>query len=107
MSDLPKLSINLRDSLKYATNRQITILFKEFLSMVEQLAEEHDEALDKLYAVLPAEYRDHVKLADHFTDEKGMRIRRAILQRGNDCIRSLFEEADKYDITFRRDPPVS
>ena len=102
---LPKLSIDLRDSLKFAARRQVTVLFTEYLAILTQLAEEHEEALDKLYAILPPEYQDHVDLADHFTEEKGKRIRKAVLDRGNDCWRSLFEELDKYDVTFRRDPP--
>lgn len=108
MSDpTPQLSIDLRESLKYAARRQVTVLFKEYLAIIEQLAEEHDEALGKLHEALPPEYQPFIDLADHFTNDKGERIRRAVLQRGNDCWRSLFEEIDKYDIEFRRNPPAS
>ncbi len=41
-------------------------------------------------------------ITDHYTEDKGDRIRRAVLARGNDCIRALNEETDKYDITFRQ-----
>lgn len=97
-----QLSINLREHVQYTADRRVTELFKEVLAMFEQLAEEHDEALEKLYAALPPEYCKYVDLADHFTEEKGDRIRRAVLQRGNDCKRSIREELDKYDITFRK-----
>lgn len=100
----PTLSIDLGDSLKFAARRQVTVLFTEYLAILAQLAEEHGEALDKLYSVLPPEYRDHVDLADHFTEEKGKRIRKAVLDRGNDCWRSIHEEINKYDIQFRRGP---
>lgn len=97
--------IDLGASCKFTISRHITTLFKEFLLIVEQLAEEHDEALGKLHDALPPEYSEYVNLADHFTEEKGDRIRRAILARGNDCRRSVCEELDQFNLTFRDQPP--
>lgn len=74
--------------------------------MFEQLQEEHNEALDKLADALPEEYRTYLDLADHHTDEKQDRIRRAVLARGNDCKRAVREELAKYDMTFRSEPPT-
>lgn len=74
--------------------------------MFEQLAEEHDEAMGKLEGELPEQYRPYVVLADHYTEEKGDRIRRAVLARGNDCKRALREELAKYDMTLRHDQPI-
>ena len=45
-------------------------LFKEFLVTLEELAEEHDEALAKLAAALPSEYHTHLNLADYYTIDK-------------------------------------
>ena len=72
--------------------------------IVEQLAEEHDESMEKLYQALPPEYKDYVNLADHFTEEKYDRIRRAILQRGNDCKRAVNEELEQFELSFRSNP---
>jgi hypothetical protein len=94
-------TLDLRASAQFTISRHITTLFKECLMIVEQLAEEHDEALEKLYAALPPEYHVHVGLADHFTDEKGERIRRAILRRGNDCTRAVCQELDQYTLSFK------
>lgn len=80
---------------------------------MRQLAEEHDEAMAKLYDALPPEYQTYVDLADHFTEEKEGRIRRAVLARGNDCRRAIDGELGKYDMTLRLadpsliDPPNS
>jgi hypothetical protein len=93
--------LDLRASCQFTVGRHITTLFKECLAIMEQLHEEHWEALEKLHAALPPEYRDYVNLADHFTDEKRDRIRRAILARGNDCRRAVSEELDQYELTFR------
>ncbi len=92
--------IDLRASCSYTCHRHVVTLFKECLAIVEQLAEEHDEAMAKMYSALPAEYKPYVDLADHFTEEKGDRIRRAILQRGNDCNRAIQEELNQYHLTF-------
>ena len=94
------LSIDAKATLQFATDRSITVLFKEMLSLLESLAEEHDESLAKLAAALPAEYHTHLALADYFTEEKADRLRRAVLGRGNDCKRAIHEEIEKYKITF-------
>jgi hypothetical protein len=93
--------LDLRASCKLTVERHIVNLFKECLMIMEQLEEEHDESLDKLYSALPETYQKYVQLADHFTEEKADRIRRAILQRGNDCKRAVASELDQYDLTFR------
>ena len=100
-SNSPRITLNLRGGLKHYAERQIVIFMKECLAIVEQLEEEHDEALEKLYVALPAEYQAYVKLADHLTEEKADRIRRAILQRGNDCKRAVLDELDQHDVTPR------
>ena len=86
--------------VQHACERHIITLFKEMLGMFEQLQEEHWEAMHKLYDKLPAEYQPYVDLADHFTDDKGERIRRAVLARGNDCKRAVREELAKYRMTL-------
>lgn len=99
---LPQLSMDMRAHVQNVSARHIINLYKEMLFIFEQLAEEHDEAMSKLYDTLPPEYRPYVDLADHYTEEKGDRIRRAVLQRGNDCRREICNELEKYDITFRQ-----
>lgn len=99
------VALDLRATCQLAIDRQITTLFKECLMITEQLREEHYEAMEKLYAALPPEYCEYVNLANHHTDEKQARIRRAILQRGNDAKRAALEELDKYDLTFRSHAP--
>lgn len=98
-------TLDLRASCQFTISRHITILFKECLAIMEQLYDEHDEAMTKLYDALPPEYKEYVNLADHFTEDKGERIRRAILRRGNDCERAVKQELDQYDLTFREPNP--
>lgn len=96
----PKLSIDLNEHVQYYCERQVVTLFKECLAIFEQLAEEHDEAMEKLYQALPPDYKPYVDLADHYTEEKSDRIRRAVLQRGNDCKRAIRDELSKYTLTL-------
>ncbi len=103
--------LDLRVSAQFTIGRHITTLFKECLMIVEQLAEEHDEAMEKLYDALPPDYQPYVELANHFTEDKYARIRSAILQRGNDAKRAVADELEMYDLTFHapsippRNPP--
>ncbi len=94
-------TIDLRASCQFTLSRHVTTLFKECLAIMEQLHEEHYEAMEKLHSALPPEYKDYVNLADHFTDEKRERLRRAILARGNDCRRAVHDELEQFDLTFR------
>jgi len=98
----PQLSVDLHAHVQYTCGRHVVTLFKEYLDIMRQLAEEHDEALSKLYDALPPEYQTYVDLADHFTEDKEARIRKAVLARGNDCKRAIEEELEKYDMTLRR-----
>lgn len=98
--DHPHLSIDLNAHVQYTCGRHVVTLFKECLDIMVQLAEEHDEAMAKLYEALPEQYRPYVALADHFTEEKESRIRKAILARGNDCRRAIDAELGKYQMTL-------
>ncbi len=104
--NVPQVSIDLNAHVRLTCERHITILFKECLAIIEQLKEENYEALEKLYEALPPEYQPYVDLADHHTDEKQRRIRRAVLARGNDAIRAVDDELGKYQMTLGSPPPT-
>jgi hypothetical protein len=96
------IDINPADGLKFVLSRQYTKLFKEFLFILEKSKDEHIECLNKLYDELPEEYKNYVTLADWLTDDKSERLRKEVLQRGNDAIREMEMELNKYDIDFRK-----
>ncbi len=95
-----QVSLDLNAHVQSVCERHVVVLFKEVLGMFEQLGEEHYEALHKLFEALPEQYQPYVDLADHFTQEKADRIRRAVLARGNDCKRSIRDELAKYTMTL-------
>lgn len=97
---MPTLSIDAKASLQFSVDRNVRALFRSTLELLEELAHEHDEALGKLEAALPAEYHPHLALADYYTEDKGERLRKAVLRKGNDALRAILEEIDRYEVTF-------
>ena len=102
MSDRPIINIDPRQALEYIARRQVTLLFKEFLTILERSQDKHIETLNKLVEKLPPEYQPYIGLADWWTDDEAARLRKEVLQRGNDTIRILSEELEKYEIDFRK-----
>lgn len=98
---MAQLSIDLGQVLSATCDRHIVDLFKEVLVMFERLASEHDEALTKLAANLPPEYHPYLNLVDWYTEDKGDRIRKEVLRKGNDCRRRIGEEVAKYGVSQR------
>ena len=82
---LPAPAQILRAKTLQATNRVIAIN----VSILEDLANEHDAAMTKLRDALPAEYKPYVDLADHFSDEKFGTLRNRILRACNDARREI------------------
>lgn len=87
--------------LEFSIKRNITNLFKDFLVILENIEQDHDEALNKLVKTLPPESQKQLYLADHFTDEKVEQIRKRILSRGNDAIRAIQQDMQNYSINFK------
>ena len=93
-------SVNPKEVLRFQQQRIVTLLFKEFLSMMEELGAEHDIALDKLVAALPADYQAYVDLADYLTPERAQLLRKRILDRGNSTVRALSDNLDAFSISI-------
>lgn len=89
------------DVLLFQIARITTNLFKNHLSTLESLELEHDEAMAKLEAALPDEYKGHVDLADYLTEAKGDRLRKLTLDNGNDAIREITRLFAFYNIEMK------
>lgn len=87
--------------LLFAVRRNITALFKSFVVTLEDITADHDDALLKLHASLPPEYKKHVELADYLSEAKCERLRKKVLDHGNDAYRSIEEEFKKYKVEFK------
>jgi hypothetical protein len=96
------MDIKGEDVLRFQVKRNVTVLFKQFLIILEDLAAEHDIALDKLVEKLPPEYKDFVDLADYLSQDKSDLLRKKVLTIGNDCLRNLDEQLSNYDIQIKK-----
>lgn len=91
-----------KEVLRFQQQRIITMLFRHFLVVLEDLGLEHDEALNKLAAALPPEYQPYVELADYLSPEKSKHLRKKVLDVGNDSLRSLDEILNSFNVTFKQ-----
>lgn len=87
--------------LRFQQERIIKVLFTEFLVALEDLAREHDLALDKLAKALPPDLAKYVDLADYLTPEKSEMLRKRVLDRGNHALRELHSQVDHFNISFK------
>lgn len=87
---LPDATTLLKTKIALAINR----LMATYLAQLEQLGDEHDEAMGKLMDALPVEHRASVHLADIYGEVRFDAIRRAVLKAGNDGRRELDEHVD-------------
>lgn len=94
-------AVEPKDVLRFQISRCITVLFKNYLTVLEDLGVDHDSAMEKLYNSLPEQYKTYVKLADYLDEAKSNLLRSKILGGGNDCIRELEQHLENYNITFK------
>lgn len=87
--------------LRFQQERIIKTLFTEFLMVLEDLARDHDIALDKLSAALPPDLSKYIDLADYFTPEKSVLLRKRVLDRGNHALRELYTQVDHFNVGFK------
>lgn len=93
--NLPDPGALLKTKIHLALNRVMAI----YLGHLEQLADEHDEAMRKLMDVLPESERAKVHLADIYGEARFDAIRRYVLKAGNDADRDLGEAVDFLRLT--------
>lgn len=82
------------DILKARIHIVITSLFKGYLCLSEEWTDDHDTAMAKLKAALPADVKHYVELADYLPDSKLKTHRNNVLRAGNNAIRELQEVVD-------------
>ena len=90
------------DIVSFQIRRNVTLLFKSQLELLEDIADEHDNAMRKLSEKLPKEYRDYLELADYLNEQKFEMLRKRILGKGNDCIRNIEEAMKDFEIKVKK-----
>jgi hypothetical protein len=98
---MDEINATASDVLRFQTKRSFTTVFKESLVMLEELRDEHIEALERLKAALPQEYHKYVDLANYFSNGKMDKMRRRILTNGNNSARNVDEQITNLKIDFK------
>ncbi len=88
------------NSLSQRQRRLITALFKDFLETMSEVKEAHDEYFGNLMEKLPPEFVTALVVGNPLSDDKFMRLRKKILDKGNDTIRDSELELGQYSISF-------
>ena len=93
--------MNAQDFLADRSDRHIRFLFKSFLSILEQLQDNHQINFDKLRKSLPDEYYDIIQMADYFDDDFFEIYRKKVLDIGNSGLREYNNEIDILTVEFK------
>lgn len=88
--------------MAFTIRRNVTLLFKQQLEMLEDIADEHDNAMRKLAEKLPQQYADYIELADYLNEQKFEMLRKRILGKGNDCIRAIEESLKDFEVKVKK-----
>lgn len=89
-----------KDQLEATQRAQVKTLYKGLLREIEDLKEDFDERFQLFQDQLPPEYLKMLIAANPFTEARFMRLRKRILDSGNDVERALMGESEKYTVSF-------
>ena len=90
-----------KEFLKFQAEKDIKYLYKRFLELLGDLRNQHVMMLQKLDNELPSEYDALVRASNYLDDNEYAFFRKKILDAGNDTIRNLSEQIDKFEIALQ------
>jgi hypothetical protein len=92
--------MDAKQTLSKKSSKSISFLFKQYLMLVEDLKFEHDQYLKKIKSEIPSEFHNIIDNANTFDEDKLSRLRKRVLDIGNETIRSLDDEMNDFTINF-------
>jgi len=92
--------MNAKEELLERQRAHVKSLFKILLSEIEDIKEDFDERYRLLQDQLSPEHLPMLYAANPLTNDRFMRIRKRILDVGNDVSRAMDSETERYDVTF-------
>lgn len=90
-----------REYLSFAADACIRRLFKQYLVLLEDLANDHEANYRKLFESLPEEYKNQIIQSDYFDEEKQEYYRKRVLDYGNESLRDFHKQFDKFEVDFK------
>ena len=82
------------------THKEVTLLYKTFLEVIEDLRSDHQIMLSKLAIKGGDEFAKNI---DFFTSAKYEQIRKRILDQGNECSRRLIAFLDFFEFVINKE----
>jgi len=86
--------------LEFQLRKDITSLYKSFLTILDDIRDQHFFMLEKLDKNIPPEYHNIVQAANYMDNNTHAFFRKKILDAGNHSIRQTIEQVDKFQVTF-------
>ena len=96
------LSDPVRSAFIFSINRHITILYKRYINLIEDMKVEHSLYTSKINKRI--DDPEFLKNIEYFDDKKYNYIRKKILDLGNETIREIENFSSFVDIQFRENP---
>ncbi len=93
-------NIDAKSLLQFQVEKDVKYLYKRFLSEIEDLRTQHVAMLIRLEKVLPAQYHQLLKAANFFDEKEFAHRRKRILDMGNEAVRNLLEQVERFDVDF-------
>lgn len=81
--------------------KNIRMLYKAFLILIEDLHKDHQINFQKLRLSFPSEFSGIIDQADYFDEKKLKYLRKKILDMGNEVIRMNDSELANFTISFK------
>ena len=81
------------------TAKEITLLYKTFLELLEDIRTDHKVMLNKIAAQHGEKFASDI---NYFTPEKYEQIRKRVLDQGNECSRRLLAFLDFFDFMINQ-----
>lgn len=82
------------------THKEVTLLYKTFLEVIEDLRNDHQIMLDKVAVKAGEEFAKDVNF---FTPAKYEQLRKRILDQGNECSRRLLAFLDFFEFIINKE----
>jgi|TARA_Y100000289_G_scaffold19707_1_gene19021 hypothetical protein len=89
----------LKELLEFQVNRNITRLYKSFLTIIEDIQDQHDNHFHKLKLALPND-TELINQADYLDESRMEFLRKQVLDQGNDVRREIVGQLEKFNLTI-------
>lgn len=89
--------------LSFQVNKDITYLYKRFLTELEDLKNQHVFMLQKLEKELPSQYHSLIRTSNFFDETEFAYRRKKVLDAGNEAKRNIIDQLNHFDVTVPKE----